>query len=219
MSITVYILHKPLELDKDFWQYALPLLSLERRQKVLRVRSVREKIYSAAVFLLLRMGLYEQYGIEDMPQFIYGDYGKPALCNSHVHFSFSACQHAVVCALATVNVGFDVESWDSFSTALYPCELLQRVFTVKEVAMIHEASIREGEEGRKKMICGLWTMKESQVKYTGEGLRCAVPVLCSDVRTEQYTFTGYSAALCYRAQTEKKIVWRYINAVDMLAVC
>lgn len=191
----LYILGDPARLGDDFWQRALPALSEQRREKVLRFRFARDRVLSAAAFLLLRLGLAQCYGSTAMPIFHLETLGKPVLCGGGPHFSLSHCHRAVLCALHTEAVGADVECWDSFHPERTNKALLARIFSPQEQAAIAAAP----DSGQ--LACSLWTAKESQGKYTGQGLTDApLTTRHADLHIDSYSFAAYSvnAALCRR---------------------
>lgn len=193
----LYIIGDPARLGENFWQRALPALSEQRREKVLRLRFARDKVLSAAAFILLRLGLAQGYGITATPTFCLEARGKPALCGDGPHFSLSHCSRAVLCALHAEPIGADVECWDSFQPEHTSQELLARFFSPQEQADIINAQ----DNGQK--ACTLWTAKESIGKFTGEGLteRLASSPRRPDIHVDSYMFAAYSvsASLCRRA--------------------
>lgn len=59
------------------WEAALPLLSEQRRQQVLKYKYELGRKTCAAAYLLLCEGLRKEYGITDLPVFGYGEHGNP----------------------------------------------------------------------------------------------------------------------------------------------
>lgn len=214
----LYVLGDPTRLGEDFWQRALHALSAQRREKVLRFRFARDRTISAAVYLLLRLGLSQNFGISDMPEFLLESQGKPRLPSDGPHFSLSQCHRAVVCALHTEPVGVDVERWDAFAPNQMGADLRARMFSPQEQAEI------QGAPDRDQVACALWTMRESMAKYTGEGLRGGLsdalpPALCLvDMHHDVYHFAnfGVTVSLCRRATPDgTPLPCREITPEDM----
>ncbi|MCR5131676.1 MAG: 4'-phosphopantetheinyl transferase superfamily protein [Prevotella sp.] len=139
---------------------ALPLLSEQRREQVMRFRHELGRRTSTAVYLLLCEGLRSEYGITEKPVFTYGPHGKPMLTgHPEIHFNMSHCREAVTCVLSDCPVGIDIESVGRFneSVARYTMndEELQ---TILQADRPDVAFIR------------LWTMKEALLKLSGHGL-------------------------------------------------
>ena len=142
------------------WEAALPLLSEQRRQQVLKYKYELGRKTCAAAYLLLCEGLRKEYGITDLPVFGYGEHGKPFLEGwPDSHFNISHCRETVVCAIARRPVGIDVESIHSFRESLVAYTMNE-----KEVEQIKRAERPDVEFIR------LWTMKEAVLKLTGEGI-------------------------------------------------
>ena len=148
------------ELDRFDWEAALPLLSEQRREQVLRFKYELGRKTCAAAYLLLCEGLRKEYGITEPPLFEYGEHGKPAIVGRpDIHFNLSHCREAVVCAVSSRPVGVDVESIRSFKESLVEYTMNQG-----EVERIRQSERPDVEFIR------LWTMKEAVLKMTGAGI-------------------------------------------------
>ncbi len=162
-----------LDLERAFSQ-----LSEQRRQYLLRFRQERSRRAGAAAYLLLRQGLHELFGIDEAPEFAFGEHGKPYLTgHPDIYFSLSHCREAAACIVATEPVGIDVESLRSFSPAL-----LERTMNEAETATILAAS-----EPRRAFI-RLWTQKEAYLKLTGTGLVDELPTVLATAAAAGYVF-------------------------------
>jgi 4'-phosphopantetheinyl transferase len=100
-------------------------------------------------------------------RFFYSDRGKPFLKAPHNHsvgFNLSHSHEMALCAV-TLNqaVGIDVEYIRPIPEGE---QLAQRLFTSQEYKIIRSVS----PERRQRMFFNLWTVKESYLKATGEGL-------------------------------------------------
>ena len=109
--------------------------------------------------LLLR-GLKLEYGIGELPEISFEEYGKPYFPNHpEIHFNISHCDKAVACMLSKKPVGIDVESIKPFDQ-----DLAEYISTDGELASIlesHDPSLT---------FTVIWTKKESYCKLTGRGL-------------------------------------------------
>jgi len=91
-----------------------------------------------------------------------GPNGKPALLGkNNLHFNISHSGQWVVCAIAHVPVGVDVERLRPVNPGL-----AQRFFTPQEFSMLQELPVDE----RTARFIELWTLKESFLKAIGRGL-------------------------------------------------
>ena len=139
---------------------ALPLLSEQRREQVLRFKYELGRKTCAMAYMLLRRALREKYGIEEAPVFEYGEHGKPSIIgHPDIHFNFSHCREAVACAISEQPIGVDVES-----VREYKDSLVRYTMNDQEVQQILQAERPDMEFTR------LWTMKEAKLKLSGHGI-------------------------------------------------
>lgn len=139
---------------------ALALLPQWRKEKALKYRRPRDRYLCAEAFLLLREALEKCCGIDGDISFVYGPSGKPGLAgHEDIHFNISHCSGCVACAIGDSPVGIDVEDIQ------YDEALVDAVLNGDEAAMVRSAEKPAVEFTR------LWTMKESLLKMTGEGIR------------------------------------------------
>ena len=110
---------------------------------------------------LFNQAVYKETGKISEDFSIYkGENGKPYIHGEHFYFNISHCKGLVCCAVHTEEIGVDVE----------------RVGTIKEnvikrVCTAEEAKDIEYSENQTELFFQYWTLKESYVKYIGEGLR------------------------------------------------
>ena len=148
-------------LDSLDLEGALPMLPPFRREQALRFRRDTDRRQSVAVWLLLREACRRELGREDVPAVAWTDHGKPYFPDlPDVHFNLSHCTEAAVCALGNEPVGIDVEVPQNISP-----ELMERLMSPGEREQILSDPCPEVALAR------VWTMKESLLKLTGEGLR------------------------------------------------
>lgn len=143
----------------DF-EKALPMLSDQRRKQALQFKHEQGRKTCAMAYLLLRDALYKEYGITEKPIFEYGEHGKPFIQgHPDIHFNFSHCRVAVLCAVSDHPVGVDVESLREYHDSL-----VRYTMNEEEVQQIEQAPDPKIEFIR------LWTMKEAVLKLSGEGI-------------------------------------------------
>lgn len=154
-------------LDDFDLEAALPLLSEQRREQVLKFKFELGRKTCAAAYLLLCEGLLKEYGITERPLFEYGEHGKPSLVfSSHpplathpIHFNLSHCREAAICVLAQQPVGIDIESIREYKDTL-----AHYTMNDEELQRIVSAERPDVEFTR------LWTMKEAVLKCIGTGI-------------------------------------------------
>ena len=142
-----------------------------RREKALQYKKFDDRKRSVLAFVLLQRALREEYGITEVPEFVYNEFGKPSLPNLPIHFSLSHCKDAVTCAVSDYNIGIDVES-----IVPYNPDVARRVCTADELKMLEQSSNKDVD------FIKLWTVKEAISKYEGMGLSLT---FC-EIKTENY---------------------------------
>ena len=151
----LYLNDRLSDLDLDL---ALKELSPHRREQTLRLHGELQRRASAAVYLLLAQALREEYGLTEMPEWGYGEHGKPFLIGfPHISFNLSHCSEAAICVVSDVEVGVDVE----------------RVRPLREGVVNYSMNAAEIEEiyaaERPDLaFTRLWTMKEAVAKWAGK---------------------------------------------------
>lgn len=148
------------QVDQFDLRAALAAVSDQRRCHALRYRQEHDQRLSVAAFRLLQHALREEHGIVAPPTFIYDVHGKPMLSDHpDIFFNLSHCHEAAACVVGTAPVGIDVESLSN-----YNADIVTAVMSDDEQRQIASSS-----DPRFTFI-RLWTMKESLLKMTGEGM-------------------------------------------------
>ncbi len=125
---------------------------------------------------LLKQALKNECGIEFLEEMIeYQACGKPVLKHSALLFSISHCKGMAVCALSQAGIGVDVEGLRRVTDAL-----IDRVCSEKEKQYVKEC----GPAHEALRFLRLWTLKESYLKMTGEGLRAPLHQVEFEIRKE-----------------------------------
>ena len=174
----------------DF-EAALPLLSGQRRQQALKFKYELGRKTCAMAYLLLCEALRAEYGITELPVFEYGEHGKPFIVgHPDIHFNFSHCREAVICAISEQPVGVDVESIREYKESLVNYTMNDR-----EVQQILQAERPDVEFIR------LWTMKEAVLKLTGQGIVDNMKEVLTNVKASELTTvvgpeTRYVYSIC-----------------------
>lgn len=134
-------------------------ISEERRERVERMRSERDRITSVLAELTVRIQIILHTGMknEDI-RFDYGEHGKPFLHGrDDFQFSFSHAGGYVAFVCGCRSVGVDIERTDREKEII-----ARRHFTENEYEAIYKR--------KKKTFAEIWTAKEAYVKYLGTGL-------------------------------------------------
>lgn len=142
-------------------QEALQQISAERREKALKFKFEQGQRECVLAYLLLKGGLKEVYGIDENPEIVEQEGGKPLLKDHpEIHFNLSHCKTAVACVLGDEPVGVDVER-----IRKYDAQLARYTMNEQELQEI------EASTDRARAFIRLWTKKEALLKLTGEGIR------------------------------------------------
>lgn len=113
---------------------------------------------------LLKYALDREYQMDFTEEMIcYARNGKPMLKNAEgsrpVHFNISHCRGMVVCALSDCPIGIDVESSRNVTIPM-----------IRKICNEQEEQYIAGNDNKDSFL-ELWTLKESYLKMTGEGIR------------------------------------------------
>lgn len=175
--------------DPEEYPEILAGLPEERKKKILRFRNAEDRKQSLGAGILLQKVL-KRHGISN-EEIQIGDGGKPEV--EGICFNLSHSADLAVCAVSEKNVGCDVEQITDA-----PMRLIQKRFCENEIR--HMA--KTPEEKKNEEFYRLWTMKESYLKMTGEGLR--VPLNEFEIRFEEEIriFRGGKYCSCYMKEYE-----------------
>ena len=144
--------------DEQYLKH-LNALPAWRREKALHYKKLDDRKRSVLAFELLHHSLREEYSINEVPEFVYNEFGKPSFSNLPIRFSLSHCKDAVACAVSDHNIGIDVET-----IVPYNPDVARRVCTAAELEMLEQSANKDVD------FIKLWTVKEAISKYEGMGL-------------------------------------------------
>ncbi len=194
--------------DPDVFAKGYASLSRTRREKIDRIAQAQEKRLSLAAGLLLDRGLQERGLRERQMVTAQGRYGKPYFPERpDIRFSLSHSGQMAMAVFSDTETGCDIQQMKE------PNEKLARRFFCREETDWLLAA--ESETERKIRFYRLWTLKESYLKATGEGLHLAMDSFCFSMDPvtrirrpsdgaedlfEEYAFGGYRAAVCQRCK-------------------
>lgn len=167
----------------------------ERLQKVMRTKADSAKVRSLIAGYLLQVGV-KRYLEENragsaetleplsdaeavLPlRYRYTDQGKPYLVDyPGLYFNLSHSGNVAACAVADCEVGMDVQVYGKGREAV-----AKRFFTGQEQEMLQRAK----EEGRfEEVFFGLWSIKESYLKYTGLGMKMGLDSFDIDFNSQR----------------------------------
>ena len=155
----IYLYENLADYSDESYLKDLSALPTWRREKTLQFKKLDDRKRSVLAFLLLQHALREEYGITEVPEFVYNEFGKPSFSNLPIRFSLSHCKDAVACAVSDHNIGIDVET-----IVPYNPDVARRVCTAAELEMLEQSENKDTD------FIKLWTIKEAISKYEGTGL-------------------------------------------------
>jgi phosphopantetheinyl transferase len=120
-----------------------------------------------AALRLLDHALLHEFGVALRPEIARTPSGKPYFVNSPLHFSYAHCSRAVVCAVASENIGVDVQP----ITAPKPA-VIRRVCCDNELELVKLPPCEQSSQHCSSSLAftRIWVQKEAYSKFTGRGL-------------------------------------------------
>ncbi len=176
---------------------ALTAVSDDRRTKALRYLREDDRRGCVAAYLLLRAAWHAEVGEEPLPPVVYDSRGKPALDgHNDIYISLSHTTGAAAAVVGCEPVGVDIER-----ITLPERDVIDHVMNEREQAGIYN------DADPAIAFTRLWTMKESLLKLTGEGLRNDMRTVLADDDIYHFDIKQMShhiCTVCYRRETSVK---------------
>lgn len=157
----------------------LQKLPSERQQRIHTMKQEKSRKQSMGVGLLLQKVL-AFYHMEDSQVFT-GEHGKPMI--DGLEFSLSHSGDLAICTVSDKLVGCDVEE-----IRKAPKGVAERYLSCRE----QEYLSRFTEEAYDYAFFRLWTMRESYVKMTGEGMN--LPLSEYELLVDECALLGYESS-------------------------
>ncbi len=175
-------------------QEALCSVTPQRREQALRYKNELDQRLSVAAYRLLCRALAAEYGITEQPLLAWHEGGKPYLPHHpKLHFSISHCREAVACAVSGTPVGVDVERVRPFKESL-----ARYVLNEEELQQVMQSPAPD------MAFAKLWTVKESLLKLTGEGIRSDLKTVLQSHQAVFHTVVGGGGAfVCTEAYLQQ----------------
>ncbi|MBK5245311.1 MAG: 4'-phosphopantetheinyl transferase superfamily protein [Eubacteriaceae bacterium] len=182
-------------------------ITVVRREKILRLKSIQAQALSMGAEMLLQKALFKSFGINKELTIEIGSQGKPSFIdNPEIHFNLSHSGHYVVCALARDEVGVDLQKMKQLNL-----KLAKRYFAEEEVTWLFELPV----EKQKKGFFDLWSIKESYMKYTGKGF--ALPMKSFSVRIGA-EFPGNGGVTVYEGNEKITVAFKKYGGLEDYAL-
>ena len=184
----------------------------ERQKRIERCKDLESKKQMLTAGLLLRkvLGIYgiDALAIEKGPN------GKPMV--EGIHFNLSHTDGLVICAVSDLPVGCDVEK-----VRQAPEGVAERFFHENERAYLATYSDTFDEQ-----FFRLWTIKESYIKMTGEGMHLPMSEyeICigedifvlrdgkkQNCFIKEYSIPGYQVSVCAEEELFSELAWETLS--------
>lgn len=197
--ITVYFMEIDAAANSSILQEFLPLISLERQQRVSSMRFDADKKLSVYAEVLIRAQACELLSIRNQDiQIAVNTFGKPCLLNApSFHFNISHTRNAFVAAIGDSPVGVDIEKMN-----IADQDVAGKVFTADEYSYVFSSDDRKDIRFNE-----VWTKKESYMKWTGEGWTpdpLKINVLSDPIASQiaSMEVNGYIVSVCSDAMNK-----------------
>ena len=155
----VYYMDLTEQFDDAMIDALRPYVSFERRVRAEKYLRRSDRVLSVLAFLLLRIGLYREYGMTQMPKTALLPNGKPYLAERpDIHFNLSHCKTGVACAVSDGEVGVDIQHYVPFKASI-----AERIMTADELL---KAQTGDADA----VFTRIWSLTESEGKFTGDGV-------------------------------------------------
>ena len=157
---------------------------------------------------LLAQAAAAEWGLFPLPDIARHPGGKPYLPDHpSLHFNLSHSGGLALCALDAAPVGVDIQVVKPLRPALP-----RRVCSPEELAWL------EAQPDLWSSFALLWSLKESRVKESGQGLTVSIPSIRVPLPSEAptqldglwfrtFTGPGWAAAVCGHSQPPQEIIW------------
>lgn len=132
----------------------------ERLLKINRYINKKDRILCFISYCLFAYGINAEYGINEKIEWKYEKNKKPYIdAYPFINFNISHCDSGAVCAFSNNKIGVDMQNYSSTSL-----NIMNLVCSRNEIKNLEKST------NSSKRFINLWCLKESYVKYTGEGL-------------------------------------------------
>jgi 4'-phosphopantetheinyl transferase len=161
--VDVYLLKLDDNRNESCFQYLIDKVDEKKRQRVLTFRNKRDSYHTLFGDFLARYTIGKRLGsINTNVVFSYSLYGKPyAEGLGNVHFNIAHSGEYIVCAISNREVGIDIEQ-----QIPGPFRDVADLFSIEEKQILYSQPLHLQQE----FFYSLWTLKESYIKQTEEGL-------------------------------------------------
>ncbi|WP_125152625.1 4'-phosphopantetheinyl transferase family protein [Clostridium rectalis] len=148
------------------YEYLQPLIKIfspSVKERINFYYQKQDKKLSTLGYLLLHYMVYSQYKKSEKIIIETGVNGRPVLKNyPNIDVNISHCKNCVACCISLDSIGIDVQDFDAFEA-----QCIDIACHKNELHILQNIS---NKEEVKRLFIKYWTLKESTVKRSGEGI-------------------------------------------------
>lgn len=226
MDVYVYMMRVDTPLTPEKEEALKSRLSEGRQEKIRKLRFEADKRLSLGAGLLLDHGL-RRYGLKERTEvFATVENGKPCLAHHpEIQFNLSHSGSMVMAVFSSCPVGCDVEKKQKARM-----DVAKRFFAPAEQRVLLSAGT---EEERDRLFGRLWTLKESYLKVSGQGMAMALDSFTVELggqpeivgteepryRFQEFFLSDYYASVCVERKEPGKgetFFFSFQNLEDMV---
>lgn len=202
--------------DDVFFEEMSGFLPVQRRERIGKYRTQKDKCCGLAAGLLLEYGLRQHgYTLLDGIDFSrtvleMGEFGKPYLLGNPLYFNLSHSGKYAAAAFDRQEIGVDIECIRKVNL-----RLARRFFTPDEYEWLEQTA----EEEKDRAFTLLWTKKESYIKAVGRGM--SLPLTDFSVQSGEIPFFSwekegeYCLSVCGKNLLHTDVVVREVNLQEI----
>lgn len=144
--------------DEDFFVSSLAEFNVNVKQHIEKIRHEKSRNQSILAWHIFYTALKSDYG-KTAVEIKFSQSGKPYLLGEDIFFNLSHSENLVACIISSYEVGVDVQKITDNNE-----KVINRFFTAEEKCAIEES------EDKNLSFTRIWTLKESYLKMTGQGI-------------------------------------------------
>ena len=181
--------------DSDVYNKLKKAVSPMRREKSEKYLFLEDAKRCICAEAIMRFHLIKNLGINNSDIEIgYNNYGKPFLKNIQLYFSLSHSGRWVVCGWSSNEIGVDIEKIEKVDIDIAKSSFCEAEYQY----------IKSGEEYEQyKKFIQIWTLKESYIKYVGQGLTIPLNSFCVKKNAD-----------CFTIETERNMEKIFLKQIE-----
>jgi 4'-phosphopantetheinyl transferase len=203
---SIYLSKIDLSLSQEKYESLMQNISKENQERCLRFRQKADALRTLYGELILRHVLNQEFSLKnENVELLRSSDGKPYVKDAPIHFNISHSGDYVVCAFSEQEIGIDIEQIKEVDL-----KIAERYFCSSEC----DDLFAQNANRRLDYFFSLWTLKESYMKWLGDGMSIPLDSFCFKITDvgislidanrkvkpffKQFFIDGYKLSLCSR---------------------